>query len=99
VSQPVFMQAYAAVDPEVGDMVDQIRRFAMEPGALDARTKVLIALALDALHGAPGGVKALAGLARRLGADEAAIAETLRVVYYVAGVQALAAGAAAFSTD
>ena len=50
------------------------------------RLKLLIAMALDASHGAVQGVKALAQEARQAGATKEEITEALRVAQYVSGV-------------
>jgi alkylhydroperoxidase/carboxymuconolactone decarboxylase family protein YurZ len=58
-------------------------------GALPRKTKLLIALAFDAAHGAAEGVRSLAGAARQAGASTQEIAECLRVAYHLAGVGTL----------
>ena len=64
----------------------------MAPGALDAKTKHLIAMALDAIVGADRGVASLADVARQHGATEEEIGETLRIVYYIAGMGSVSSG-------
>ncbi|MFC1969567.1 carboxymuconolactone decarboxylase family protein [Chloroflexota bacterium] len=59
---------------------------ALSDGAIPRKYKVLIALALDAAHGASEGVKTLANVAIQAGATKEDIAETLRVAQYVCGV-------------
>ena len=68
----------------------------MTPGALDAKTKYLITLALDAYKGAQEGVKVLAAQARGAGATDMEICEALRLAYYVAGMDAVKTSLAAF---
>lgn len=93
---PGFIKLLEEKDPELYKVTSQLAELAMAPGALDAKTKVLIAMALDAAHGAREGVEALAGRARILGASEAEIREALRIAYYVAGNGTLATAVAAY---
>lgn len=94
---PAFVEAFAGTDAKLVEIVGELREYAMAPGALDAKTKTLIAMALDAAYGAADGVGSLANAARKLGASEAEITEVLRIVYYIAGMGSLAAGASAFT--
>jgi len=74
------------LDPELFSMVKQTQELALSDGALPRKLKLLIALALDASHGAVEGVKSLAQLAIRAGATKEEIAEVLRVAQYISGV-------------
>ena len=58
-------------------------------GAVPRKYKLLIAMAFDAVHGAEGGVRALASSAMAAGATLEEIAEVLRVAYHLGGVGAL----------
>jgi alkylhydroperoxidase/carboxymuconolactone decarboxylase family protein YurZ len=58
-------------------------------GAVPRKYKLLIAMAFDAVHGAEGGVRALANSAIAAGATRQEIAEVLRVAYHLGGVGAL----------
>ena len=78
----VFMEH----DPELMELIKQIQELEMSDGALPKKTKLLIALALDAAHGAVGGVNALAKQALAVGATKAEILEAVRVAHYVCGV-------------
>lgn len=89
---PAFVEKFRNTDPKLVDMVSQLRDHAMAPGALDAKTKLLIAMALDAIVGADRGVASLADAARANGASEEEIGETLRIVYYIAGMGSLSSG-------
>ena len=73
-------------DPELIRRVREAAEFAMGEGALPRRYKLLIAMALDAAHGAVGGVEALAREAKQAGASREEIMEALRVAQYVTGV-------------
>ncbi len=74
------------LDPELLKLVENTRQLALGDGALPRKFKFLIALALDAAHGAVDGVKALAQAAMHAGATKEEIAETLRVAQFVSGV-------------
>jgi len=57
---PPFVQQLESRDPELYEAVKKVTEVAMTPGALDAKTKTLISLALDAYIGAERGVMVLA---------------------------------------
>jgi alkylhydroperoxidase/carboxymuconolactone decarboxylase family protein YurZ len=96
VNLPPFVQQLEGRDPELYEAVKRVTELAMAPGALDAKTKTLIGLGLDAYIGAERGVMVLANRARELGATEQEIGETLRISYSVSGSRCLAASANAF---
>jgi len=79
------LKVFEDLDPELLKLVRQTSELAMADGALPKRVKLLIAMALDASHGAVGGVTALAKAALQAGATKQEIAETLRVAHYVCG--------------
>lgn len=56
-------------------------------GALPRKVKLLMAMALDASHGAVEGVKSLTQQAMKAGATKEEITETLRVTQYISGVR------------
>ncbi|MFC1951596.1 carboxymuconolactone decarboxylase family protein [Chloroflexota bacterium] len=74
------------IDPKLFNLVEETRELALGEGVLPRKYKILIALALDAAHGATEGVTALAQAAITAGATKDEIAETLRVTQYVSGV-------------
>ena len=74
------------LDPELFKLVENTQQLALSGGALPRKFKLLIALALDASHGATGGVTSLAQAAMQAGATKEEIAETLRVAQYISGV-------------
>jgi alkylhydroperoxidase/carboxymuconolactone decarboxylase family protein YurZ len=80
------LKIYENLDPKLLSLVRETERLALEDGALPRKFKLLVALALDAAHGADEGVKALAQMATQAGATKEEIAETLRVAQYVSGV-------------
>jgi alkylhydroperoxidase/carboxymuconolactone decarboxylase family protein YurZ len=50
------LPAYAEVDPETLELVQKIDETTFTNGALSAKVKLLIAMALDASHRIPAGV-------------------------------------------
>ena len=79
------LKVYEKLDPEIAEMVENLRDFAVFEGVLPKKVKLLIVLALDASHGAIQGVKATAHEAMKTGATKEEIAEALRVALYVSG--------------
>ncbi|HMF32332.1 MAG TPA: carboxymuconolactone decarboxylase family protein [Candidatus Lokiarchaeia archaeon] len=86
---------YRELDPEAVDQIQQMNAFALSDGELPRKVKILIAMALDASHGAVNGVKSLAMQALAEGATKGEIAETLRVACYVSGAGSVYTAAAA----
>ena len=80
------LSVFKTLDPELLKLVENTSEFTFADGVLPRKTKLLIAMALDAAHGAVGGVRALAQEAMDAGATKEEIAETLRVSNYVSGV-------------
>jgi alkylhydroperoxidase/carboxymuconolactone decarboxylase family protein YurZ len=80
------LKIFESLDPELLKLVNQTSEFAFADGALPRKHKLLIAMALDAAHGAVGGVASLAKQAVAAGATKAEAAEALRVAQYVCGV-------------
>jgi len=83
------------LDPEMLEKIQQMQSFALEDGELPKKTKLLIAMALDASHGAVNGVRSLAMQAKAEGTTKGEIMETLRVVFYIHGVGAVYTASAA----
>jgi AhpD family alkylhydroperoxidase len=80
------LKIYEDLDPKLLELVNNTRDLALADGALPRKTKLLIAMVLDAVHGASDGVQALAREAIRAGATKEEIAEALRVAQYICGV-------------
>ena len=96
---PPFIEKFAKLDEELYSSVSQISTTAFADNGLDNKIKLLIALAIDASKGSSAGVQSLAKQAREAGATETEIKQTIRIAYYVVGMETLAAGSAAFSED
>jgi len=80
------LKIYEDLDPKLLSLINDTQKLALEDGALPRKTKLLIAMVLDAVHGASEGVQSLAGQALKAGATKEEMAEALRVAQYVCGV-------------
>lgn len=94
---PNFVEEFKTVDAELYTQVKATTELAMDKGVLDAKTRFLITLALDAFKGAPEGVRVVAAQARAAGATDREIAETIRIAYFVAGLDVIKTGLNAFA--
>lgn len=74
------------LNSEFFGFVEQSRERAFSDGALSPKTKYLIAMVLDAAHGAAGGVASLARQAIEHGAAKEEIVEAIQVANFVSGV-------------
>jgi len=79
------LEPIAKSDQELIEQIEKGRSLAFEPGALGKKEKLLIAMALDASHGAATGVRSLATQAMQAGASTQEIMEALRVTAFISG--------------
>lgn len=79
------LKIYEKLDPKLLKLVNDTRDLALTDGALSRKTKLLIAMVLDAVHGASDGVQSLAQQAIKAGATKEEIAEALRVGQFICG--------------
>jgi len=93
---PQFIKEYENRDNPLYEAIVKVSETAFDGEALDHKTKLLIALALDAVLGSDHGVASLARQIRSVGGSDTEINEALRVAYYVAGMNTLVCGNAAF---
>jgi AhpD family alkylhydroperoxidase len=80
------LKIYEDLDPKLLNLINETQKLALADGALPRKTKLLIAMVLDAVHGASEGVQSLAREAIKAGATREEISEALRVAQYVCGV-------------
>lgn len=92
---PPFIEKLEKVDSDFFQLVSAQHDKVMAPGAIDVKTKFLILLALDAYAGSSG-VRGVSDVARKMGATEAEIAESLRIAYHLAGNRVLHCAVNAF---
>jgi len=83
------LKIFEKIDPELLNVARSANAFALADGALPRKIKFLIAMALDASHGAVEGTKSLAEQAMKAGATKEEIVETIRVAQYISGVGSL----------
>ncbi|MDP4126260.1 MAG: carboxymuconolactone decarboxylase family protein [Bacillota bacterium] len=95
-SLPIYLKFLENNDPDFAQAIEKVFTSSMTPGALDLKTKLLIALALDAAHGAGQGVASIANQLRAQGTSNAEIAEALRIAYFAFGNSILVTSSAAF---
>lgn len=95
--QPATWQAILQKHaPELFKEVTTVRESVLADGALSLKVKTLMMLLCDALLAHPDGVASIASRARRMGATEAEIAETLAVAFLMGGMPGLVTGTNAF---
>ena len=90
------LKIFEKTDPDLLKLVQNTNAFALADGALPRKIKLLIAMALDAAHGAVDGVKSLTQQAMQAGATKEEVMEALRVAQYVSGAGAVYVAARAF---
>ena len=79
------LQIFEKLDPQLRKLIESTRELALADGALPRKFKLLIAMVIDADHGATQGVKSLAQAAMQAGATKEELTEALRVAQYVSG--------------
>ena len=90
------LKIFEEIDPELLKLIQNTNALALGDGALPKKFKLLIAMALDASHGAVEGVRSLAAQAMKAGATKGEIAEAIRVAQYISGVGCVYTAARAF---
>ena len=75
------------LDPGLYEIFEYIKKRSFDEGILPPKTKILIALALDAFAGSVGGVRSLANAAIEAGANKVEIGEAIRIAMYVGAAQ------------
>jgi alkylhydroperoxidase/carboxymuconolactone decarboxylase family protein YurZ len=80
------LKIYEDLDPKLLELINDTQKLALADGVLPRKIKLLIAMVLDAVHGASDGVQSLAREAIKAGATKEEIAEALQVAHYVCGV-------------
>ena len=80
------LKLFETLDPELLEVIEDVRKLSLKDGALHRKYKYLIAMVLDATHGAEEGVRNLARAAIQAGATKEEIAEALRTAYFIDGV-------------
>ena len=89
------LSVFEKFDPQILALIKGTEKLALTGGALPRKYQLLIAMDLDAVHGAANGVKNLMAQAIKAGATKEEIAEALRVAYHVCGVGCIHTAASA----
>ena len=76
-------------DPALAEQMNALSEFVRTDGAIPAKVKTLMGLFGDAMLAHGGGVKALAAAARKQGATEEEINETIRMAFLWSGLPGL----------
>lgn len=83
------LDIFKEFDPKVLEFWHSLQGLTYAEGALNAKTKLLIAMSIDVEHGATQGAIVLGQRAIKMGATKEEIVEALRVAYSIGGNQAL----------
>jgi alkylhydroperoxidase/carboxymuconolactone decarboxylase family protein YurZ len=83
------LDSYKEFDPKLVEHYEKLQGLAYSEGALSAKFKLLIALAIDVEHGALQGAIAIGYRALKMGATKEEIVEALRIAYQIGGNRAL----------
>ena len=83
-------------DPKYHKVFAQLFEVTFSPGALDAKTKMLIAMAVNASTGMGQGCSEIAKILKGMGVKEAEMAEAMRVAATVRAIQGVVAGGEAY---
>ena len=86
-SNPI--DAYKEFDPKLIEHYEKLQSLSYSEGALSAKFKLLIALAIDVEHGSLQGAIAIGHRAMKMGATKEEIVEALRIAYQIGGNRAL----------
>jgi alkylhydroperoxidase/carboxymuconolactone decarboxylase family protein YurZ len=83
------LDAYKEFDPKLIEQYENLQCLAYSEGALSAKFKLLIALAIDVEYRALQGAIAIGQRALKMGATKEEIIEALRISYQIGGNRAL----------
>ena len=92
---PKFLEEIKQFDPALYEAANHVVDTAYAEGALDTKTKLLIAVALDAVSGSKDGVTSLSTKAKANGATEEEVKEAIRLAYYISGMKVIKAATGA----
>lgn len=91
-----FIEAIRARDEKFYKLMKDLQELVHGESSLDAKTKMMISLAVDAAVGADDGVKAIANVLRQMGVTDEQINEVLRITYFTKANSTLVTSLAAF---
>lgn len=93
---PTFLEDIRKNDKEFYDRIVNIREFAYQEGALPVKTKLLMIMLMDAAFGSKVGCAKISDMARRAGATDDEIKETIRLSFIMGGLNSISAGLGAY---
>ena len=94
---PPCVKLLAQHDPAYGEIFSQLFKLTFSPGALDVKTKMLIAMTVNASTGMGYGCSEIAHILQGMETTKAEIAEALRVAATVRAIQGVVTGAEAYT--
>jgi alkylhydroperoxidase/carboxymuconolactone decarboxylase family protein YurZ len=94
---PPCVQLLAEHDPAYGEIFSQLFNLTFAPGVLDVKTKMLIAMAVNASTGMGYGCSEIAKILQGIDTTKEEIAEALRVAATVRAIQGVVTGAEAYT--
>lgn len=83
-------------DPKYGGLFSQLFDLTFSPGVLDAKTKLLIAMAVNAKTNVGYGCSEIAKLLKNMNVKKEEIIEALRIAATVGAIQGIVTGAEAY---
>lgn len=89
---PRIFKSLADSDPDLHEMILKLDRYIWDDGALDRKTKKLIAIAIATSMRDQHAIKAQMAGAKSLGITKQEVEEALRVAYLLAGMPAYVNG-------
>ena len=94
--KPPCLKILAEHDSEYGKIFEQLFKKTFSPGALDVKTKMLIAMGVNASTGMGYGCSEIAKILEREGITKRQISEALRVASTVRAIQGVVTGSEAY---
>jgi len=88
------LDVFKEFDPKILETWKNLQELTFAPGALNPKTKLIIALSIDVELGSVEGATALGRQALKAGATKEEIVEAMRVAYSIGGNSALFTSAA-----
>lgn len=83
------LEFYREFDPKIIEQYENLAKLAYSEGALPAKFKLLMAMAIDVESGALEGAIILGKRAQKAGATKEEIVEALRVAFQIGGTRAI----------
>ena len=91
-----FIAAIKDRDEKFFELMKGLQELVYSESSLDAKTKLMISLAVDAAEGADEGVATISNILRQMGVTDEQIAEVLRITYFTKANSTLVTSMAAF---